>query len=97
MGTLFLSTGLHGFTANLSIDYRKPLVAGTDAVIVVGIDRIETSKSSGSQKIFLKAALKSADEKVTFTEASALFVAKSVPAGGMLDNLQKAQAIKESA
>jgi acyl-coenzyme A thioesterase PaaI-like protein len=84
LGTLFLASGRNGFTANLSVDYRKPLPAGTDVFVQATIDRVETSKS-GSHKVFLSGAVVAADDpSVVFTQGSALFIAKPVPASADL-------------
>lgn len=79
LGTLFLASGRNGFTANLSVDYRKPLPAGTDVFVQATIDRVETSKS-GSHKVYLTGAVVSAeDPSVVYTQGTALFIAKAVP------------------
>lgn len=55
MGVLFLSSQEgSGFTANLNINYRRPIVAGSDVVIVCEIEKVEVSQRSGSKKVFLK-------------------------------------------
>jgi hypothetical protein len=105
MGTLFLSLGEgNGFTANLNIDYRRPIPAGTRVEIVADLDRIETSSSSStkapSKKVYIRGVIRSAEDaggevqptRVTYTEATALFITKAVQAGGMLDAKAKRDA-----
>jgi hypothetical protein len=107
MGTLFLSLGEgNGFTANLNIDYRRPIPAGTRVENVADLDRIETSSSSSSstkapsKKVYIRGVIRSAEDaggevqptRVTYTEATALFITKAVQAGGMLDAKAKRDA-----
>lgn len=88
MGTLFLSARLgNGFTANLNIDYRKPMAAGTPVVVEAGVDRVETARS-GAAKVYITARIRDAEGHASpgvYAEATALFVVKAVPARGMLD------------
>lgn len=80
MGSLFLSTGLGtGFTANLNVDYRRPLPAGTDVEIQCSVDRVEEG-SKGSKKVYIKAIVLNAESRAVHTEAVALFVVKPLPA-----------------
>jgi len=84
LGTLFLASGRNGFTANLSVDYRKPLPAGTDVCVRASIDRVETSKS-GSHKVYLTSAVVNAeDPSFIYTQGTALFIAKPVPTSAQL-------------
>ena len=44
-GVLFFASRLgNGFTANLNVNYRKPLAAGTDVTVHVAVDRVEGRK-----------------------------------------------------
>jgi uncharacterized protein (TIGR00369 family) len=87
MGILFLSRGTTGFTANLSVDYRRPIAAGTELHVSCSVDRVETARS-GASKTYVKAVVSGAagdpSAAVVFTEATALFISKPV-SQSMLD------------
>ena len=91
-GALFVASRFgNGFTANLSIDYRRPVPAGTDLILDVHIDRVETGKK-GSKKIFFKGVLRAPGTSdagvapVIYTEGTALFVVKSNASSDDLHN-----------
>ncbi len=68
-----------GFTANLNVNYRKPLPAGTNVVVHANIERTETSRS-GSKKVFIAGkVVDAANEAIAYTEATALFICKALP------------------
>ena len=83
-GTLFLHCGAGaGFTANLSVDYVRPVPAGARLEIAVRVVRSEPSKSGRSDKVFMEATVaeRRADAEgsapgVVFARSTALFVAK---------------------
>jgi acyl-coenzyme A thioesterase PaaI-like protein len=79
-GALFVASRQgNGFTANLNVNYRKPVMAGTNLVIEARIDRIETGLT-GSRKVHFSGTLRDRDDQsILYTEASALFVVKTVP------------------
>lgn len=79
-GVAFFTAKLgSGFTANLSVDYRRPLAAGTDIVVKAAIERVEVSASSGAKKVFLVGSVCDAASPATvYTEARALFIVKAV-------------------
>lgn len=69
-----------GFTANLSVQYRQPLPAGTEVVIRAEIDRVEESARSGAKKVFLRGSVVSAsDRSKVYSEGTALFIVKQLP------------------
>ena len=91
MGVLFLSSGNGtGFTANLNVNYRKPVPAGTRLTVDCAVLRVESSKS-GARKVFLSGRLlggagagSSATDPlpaapIVYAEATALFIVKTVP------------------
>lgn len=87
MGSLFLASRVgHGYTANLNIDYRKPVTAGTNLRVQADFERIETARS-GSKKVYIKAIITNEDQSLLFTEAKALFITKPKPSdvAGMLE------------
>jgi len=57
-------------TANLSIDFRAPFIAGSNAVLRVYLDQEMTA----GRKMYFVAQLESEDGKVTFAEARSLFL-----------------------
>lgn len=79
-GVSFFASKLGGgFTANLTINYRKPLPAGKDVLVMATIDRIEES-ASGSKKVYLVGkVLDEADQSIVYTEGNALFIVKAIP------------------
>ncbi len=82
MGILFLSSG-HGtgFTANLNVDYRRPIPAGSLLRVDVRLTGWEVGKS-GKKKVFLTGRILSAEEgkqPVVFAEATSIFIVKLVP------------------
>ncbi len=86
MGMLFLSSGNGiGYTAKLTVDYRRPIPAGTELRVLCKLDRVEVSAKSGARKVFLSARMESAQGSTLFAEASALFVVKTVPGGALLE------------
>jgi acyl-coenzyme A thioesterase PaaI-like protein len=85
-GALFVASRVgNGFTANLSVDYRRPVPAGTDLTLEASIDRVDVSRS-GAKKVFFKGVLRSRDSDTVYSEATALFVVKHVPSS---DDLHK--------
>lgn len=82
MGAAFFSARLgSGFTANLSVDYRRPLPAGRDVLVTAAIERVEESTSgSGSKKVYLVGSIvDKEDPSVVYTQGKALFIVKAVP------------------
>lgn len=78
-GALFVASRAgNGFTANLSVDYRRPVPAGADLTLEATIDRVEVSRS-GAKKVFFRGVLRSRDSETVYTEATALFIVKHVP------------------
>jgi acyl-coenzyme A thioesterase PaaI-like protein len=55
-------------TANLTVNYRSPLPAGSDVVI-----RVRHEKTEG-RKIYVSARMESHDGSVLYSEATALFI-----------------------
>ncbi len=89
MGVLFLSSGNGtGFTANLNVNYRRPIPAGTPLLVDCAVLRVEVGKS-GARKVHLSARLLGGGgglaldplpaAPTVYAEATALFVVKSVP------------------
>ncbi|EQC27838.1 hypothetical protein, variant 3 [Saprolegnia diclina VS20] len=56
-----------GFTANLNVNFRKPLPAQTLAIVTTELERIE------GRKVYLKAKVQDAEGN-TYTEATSLFI-----------------------
>ncbi len=80
MGILFLHSKLgSGFTAKLDVNYRVPIPAGTPLVVECAIVSVEPAKSNPSTtKVVIKATVRGLGEGgMLYTEATALFVAKS--------------------
>lgn len=74
LGALFFSAcKTTGFTANLSVDYRKPTPIGKDLHLRAWVERIE------GRKVFLRAVLEGAEDGAVHAEATALFIKKAVP------------------
>ena len=92
MGVLFLSSGNGtGFTANLNVNYRRPIPAGTPLLVDCAVLRVETGKG-GARKVHLRARLLGGGggsgaaaldplpaAPTVYAEATALFVVKTVP------------------
>ena len=75
-GALFLQSGVGtGFTANLSIDYKKPLPVESAIVISAKVIKVEPSKNGKSQKVYLEAVLTNDNGQVIYAESKALFLA----------------------
>jgi acyl-CoA thioesterase FadM len=62
------SSGMIIVTANLTVNFRAPFLAGSEAVI-----RVYHNETKG-RKIYFSARLESKDGRVVFAEASSLFV-----------------------
>ena len=89
-GTLFMHSGVgSGFTANLSVDYVRPVPARLPLELAVERLRIEPSKSGASLKVFLRAVVRGApggaDAETVFARSTALFVAKPSAPSALLD------------
>ncbi|GJP30178.1 hypothetical protein CLOM_g22946 [Closterium sp. NIES-68] len=68
-GLLFATLNLGpGFTANININYRKPLPADMVACLQASLERRE------GRKVYLKGSLRSAPDGDIFSEATALFI-----------------------
>ncbi|KAG9413146.1 hypothetical protein AC1031_016169 [Aphanomyces cochlioides] len=65
--TMYWTSDKVGFTANLSVNYRKPLLAETSGIVHVEIDKLE------GRKLYLKARLEDNDG-VHYADATALFI-----------------------
>lgn len=78
MGTAFFSAKLgSGFTASLTLQYKRPVPAGRDVLVHATIDRIEPSSSGASRKVFLTGAIcDAADPAIVYTTAESLFIVK---------------------
>ncbi|CAI6005630.1 unnamed protein product [Closterium sp. NIES-65] len=75
-GVLFAMLGVgHGFTANISVNYRKPLPAAFTACMHVALDRVE------GRKYFLCGSIRSdpSEDAEIYSEASALFIIPRPP------------------
>jgi acyl-coenzyme A thioesterase PaaI-like protein len=77
-GALFFSQGFGpGFTANLTIDYRRPVPVGTRLRIVATVDSVE------GRKVWMLAKLVDSsdpsDDPTVFAEAKCLFIKPRVP------------------
>lgn len=62
-----------GYTANLNVDYRKPLKAGQWVVLKSRLNRVE------GRKAYVEAWVESADGQTKFTEAKSLYVGPKMP------------------
>ena len=62
------SAKLFGFTANLHVNYRKPVFVGTTVVIECALDRVE------GRKRFLQGKMTCAKTGAHLADATALFV-----------------------
>ncbi len=72
-GMLFFSCNLGtGFTANLNIDYRAPLPAGTDVMAHLTVDGVHGSK------VHMRAVFFNPDKGTVYAQARCLFIAKHV-------------------
>jgi adenylylsulfate kinase len=58
----------HAVTANLNIDYRAPVPAGTEVRVVVQL------YSREGRKLFWRAQMTSMDQETLYAEASSLFI-----------------------
>lgn len=68
-GVLFAMLNLGpGFTANINVNYRKPLPADLVACLHASLDKRE------GRKVYLKGSLRSAPDGDVFSEATALFI-----------------------
>ncbi|CAM9621809.1 unnamed protein product [Phaeothamnion confervicola] len=65
---MFLGGTTHVFTANLQVDYVKPLPCDTVCLVSVGLDRRE------GRKLYLRGELTSLDGGVTYQRATSLFI-----------------------
>ncbi|KAI9489461.1 HotDog domain-containing protein [Zychaea mexicana] len=65
-----------GFTANLNIDYRKPLMADQWVILRGQLDRAE------GRKAYVKAWIESPDGKTVYSEATSLYIAPKTPIPG---------------
>lgn len=69
LGFGFYSLGIPmAFTANLNVDYRAPIPAGTRVRIAAQLESRE------GRKLFWKAQMTSLDQKVLYAEASSLYI-----------------------
>jgi acyl-coenzyme A thioesterase PaaI-like protein len=96
-GTLFMHSGVgSGFTANLSVDYVRPVPARLPLELAVERLRIEPSKSGASLKVFLQAVVRGApggaDAETVFARSTALFIAKPSAPSALLDVVVSAAA-----
>ena len=97
MGLLFLQAGLgSGVTANLNVNYRRPVFAGTELEVRVRLAGVAASSSGKAKKVTLTAVIADARDpaRVVYTEATALFIAKegiAVP-GGLYEAVSAAAA-----
>ncbi|KAG1145022.1 hypothetical protein G6F37_003222 [Rhizopus arrhizus] len=63
-----------GFTANLNINYRKPIMSDQWVVVRSKLDKLE------ERKAFVSAHIESLEDQVVFTEATSLYISpKSIP------------------
>ncbi|KAG7354259.1 acyl-CoA thioesterase [Nitzschia inconspicua] len=58
----------HAVTANLNVDYRAPVPAGSQVRVAVQLERRE------GRKLFWKAQMKSLDQQVLYAEATSLYI-----------------------
>ncbi|KAI9255224.1 HotDog domain-containing protein [Phascolomyces articulosus] len=65
-----------GFTANLNIDYRKPLAADQWVILRGKLDRAE------GRKAYVKAWIESPDGKTKYSEATSLYISPKFPIAG---------------
>ena len=64
----------NGFTANLTINYKRPITCGTEVKILARVERVE------GRKVFLRAEIRNAkDDTVLYTEATSLFITSQSP------------------
>ena len=69
LGFAYVALGVSmAFTANLTIDYRAPVPAGTSVKISVKLEQRE------GRKLFFKAKMTSLDETLLYAEASSLYI-----------------------
>ncbi|EIE91587.1 hypothetical protein G6F46_012228 [Rhizopus delemar] len=63
-----------GFTANLNVNYRKPIMSDQWVVLRAKLDKLE------ERKAFVVAHIESAEDQTIFTEATSLYISpKSIP------------------
>ncbi|CEG81093.1 hypothetical protein RMATCC62417_15333 [Rhizopus microsporus] len=63
-----------GFTANLNVNYRKPILSDQWVVVRAKLDKLE------ERKAFVSAHIESAEDKAILTEATSLYISpKSIP------------------
>ncbi|KAI7855905.1 HotDog domain-containing protein [Circinella umbellata] len=65
-----------GFTANLNIDYRKPLAADQWVILRGKLDRAE------GRKAYVKAWIESPDGETKYSEATSLYIGPKTPITG---------------
>ncbi|GAN02504.1 thioesterase family protein [Mucor ambiguus] len=65
---------MFGFTANLNINYRKPIMSNQWVVMKAKLDKSE------DRKAYVSAWIESLDGQTVFTEATSLYVSPKVPA-----------------
>ncbi|CAJ1930615.1 unnamed protein product [Cylindrotheca closterium] len=76
LGFGFYSLGIPmAFTANLNVDYRSPVPAGTRVRVVAQLESRE------GRKLFWKAQMTSLDQQVLYAEASSLYIIPRSHAG----------------
>ena len=79
-GCAFFASSLGtGFTANLTVDYRRPLPPDTLVHVRAAVERTEMSSSGRSKKVFLVGSLVDAADGRVYTDARALFIVKMPP------------------
>ena len=76
----FASSMGQGFTANLTVDYRKPLRPGRTVHVRAAVERVEPSSSGRAKKVFLVGRITDAEDGTVITDARALFIVKVQPA-----------------
>ncbi|CAO0797871.1 unnamed protein product [Mucor circinelloides] len=64
---------MFGFTANLNINYRKPIMSNQWVVMKAKLDKSE------DRKAYVSAWIESLDGQTVFTEATSLYVSPKVP------------------
>ena len=69
MGACCWANGVRAMTANLQVDYKRPLPLGSAAMAHAKLARRE------GRKCFLSATLTSLDQSTTFSTSTSLYVA----------------------
>lgn len=64
---------MFGFTANLNINYRKPIMSNQWVVMKSKLDKNE------DRKAYVSAWIESLDGQTVFTEATSLYVSPKAP------------------